>query len=230
MIELEGATRTFTRGTEEIPVLRSVDLHVAAGESVAVVGRSGSGKSTLMNVLGLLDRPTAGRYRLAGQPVEDLSEADRTSLRSQTLGFVFQAFHLIESRSVRANIELGLVHARVPRRQRRELVDRALGRVGLEHRADFPAANLSGGEKQRAAVARAIAGSKRLLLCDEPTGNLDSATSRSIVDLLLEQARTGLAVVIVTHDLAVADRCDRVLSLQDGVLRERPAAHPTHPC
>ena len=218
MIKLESITRYFDTGSEIVPVLRNIDLRIDAGESIAIVGESGSGKSTLMNVLGLLDRPSSGRYTIDGRAVDDLEEDERTQLRSRMFGFVFQAFHLIEQRSVRANVEVGLIHSHVPRRDRRDAVDAALARVGLEHRADFNAATLSGGEKQRVAVARAVAGNKQVLLCDEPTGNLDTATSRSVVDLLVELNRSGLTLVVVTHDPLVAQRCSRVVSMRDGIV------------
>jgi putative ABC transport system ATP-binding protein len=212
-VELEGIERRFAGG---VVALDGIDLRVDAGEYVSIVGASGSGKSTLLNIVGLLDRPTAGRYVLDGVDTADLGERERAGLRSRALGFVFQAFHLLPYRNVRENVALALLYAAVPPAERVKRADTALDRVGLAHRLDFFPATLSGGERQRVAIARALVTGPSLLLCDEPTGNLDSGTTGTILDLLDELHGDGLTIVVITHDDLVSRRAQRVVHLSDG--------------
>lgn len=223
MIVLSDLGKSVSTGGVDVEILRHIDFHVEEGELLGVVGPSGSGKSTLLNVIGLLDRPTSGRYQLDGRDVSGLSKRELDALRSRVFGFVFQAFHLLETRTVADNVEIGLLHAGVPRRERSRLVADAVAAVALTHRVQFTARTLSGGEKQRVAIARALAGSKRVVLCDEPTGNLDSQSSRAIVDLLVGLHDIGLTVVIVTHDSQVVARCTRVVEMNDGQVHYEPS-------
>ncbi len=214
-------------GLVPVEALRPTDLTIGRGDHVAITGPSGSGKSTLLNVLGLIDVPTAGRYLVGGVDTALLGEADRTALRARFFGFVFQAFHLVAGRTVVENVELGMLYTRLGRRERRRRVDEALERVELGHRAGAVPATLSGGERQRVAIARAVAGRPEVLLCDEPTGNLDSTTSTAVLDLIDElKATVGLTVIMVTHDPVVAARAGRLLSVHDGMVVELAPAAP----
>ena len=231
IIRLEQVTKSYPT---EPPVvaLDSVDLVVSRGEQLAVVGPSGSGKSTLLNVIGCLDRPTSGTYCLDGVEVGTLGDRELARLRCERIGFVFQSFHLLEHRSVVDNVALGQLYdrrhapsgGRLSRRVRRERAAELLERVGLGHRLDFRPNKLSGGERQRVAIARALMGSPGLLLCDEPTGNLDSSNTGSILDLFTELRSSGLTLVIITHDLEVARRGTRQVVISDGQLREPQGA------
>ncbi|WP_374192027.1 ABC transporter ATP-binding protein [Streptomyces clavuligerus] len=223
VVELSGCGRTFS-GTPPVVALRPADLGVAHGDYVAVVGPSGSGKSTLLNVLGLLDRPTSGTYTLAGRDTADLDERERTALRGHRIGFVFQAFHLLPHRTALENVALARLYV-TPRGPSREAAAAAaLHRVGLSHRLHALPTVLSGGERQRVAVARALVNTPDLLLCDEPTGNLDSVTAASVMDLLEELNTSGVTVVVITHDPAVAARARRIVTMLDGHLTEAEAA------
>ncbi len=219
IIEVQGVGRRF--GIDP-PVHALVDVHldVRAGDWVSIAGPSGSGKSTLLNVLGLLDVPTSGSYRLAGSDVRALNDGQRAGLRSREIGFVFQAFHLIAFRTVLENVMLGDVYRKGPRRNRGDRGRAALERVGLGHRENFLPTRLSGGERQRAAIARGIIGSPSVLLCDEPTGNLDSVTTASVLDLFAELNRSGLTIVMITHEADVAARAHRRVRIVDGRLTE----------
>lgn len=219
VVELEGVSRTFP-GSPPVEAVKDANLTIADGDYVAIAGPSGSGKSTLLHILGCLDAPTAGNYRLLGLDVGDLSDGLRTALRGTEIGFVFQAFHLLPYRTVLENVMTGLVYNRTPRRQRRERAGEALQRVGLGHRMDFTPRQLSGGERQRVAIARAIAPQPSLLLCDEPTGNLDSKTTASILDLFDELRSDGLTLVVITHEASVSERAERRIDITDGVLVE----------
>jgi putative ABC transport system ATP-binding protein len=218
LLELRGVARTYP-GPTPVDALRGCDLVVEAGELLAIVGPSGSGKSTLLHLLGLLDRPTAGELLLRGRPTSTLSEAERCGLRAHELGFVFQSFHLLEHRSAVENVELGLLHQRVPRRERRQRALHVIDQVGLRHRRWAAPSHLSGGERQRVAVARAVVRRPSLVLCDEPTGNLDAASGEQVLRLLEELHSSGLTVVVITHDLGVAARASRTVELRDGRLR-----------
>lgn len=203
-------------GTPPVDALRGVSLHIGPGEFVAIQGSSGSGKSTLLNVVALLDRPDRGEYLIDGEPVLGLSEKGRAAIRSRLFGFVFQGFHLLDSRPVVDSVELGLFYRAVPARRRRDRALAALTDVGLAHRAHDQARLLSGGERQRVAVARALAVGAPLIMADEPTGNLDSTNGAAVVDLLASLVTAGRTVVLVTHDPVVAARAHRRVVLQDG--------------
>ncbi|MFZ5850235.1 MAG: ABC transporter ATP-binding protein [Actinomycetota bacterium] len=198
--------------------LRSVDLDVLSGELMTISGPSGSGKSTLLNILGLLDRPTSGRFELLGLDMSRSTDKARSDVRAQSLGFVFQAFHLMGRRSVVENVMLGGLYRGLPRRERVDRSRAAIDRVGLTHRLGARAATLSGGERQRVAIARALVGDPPILLCDEPTGNLDSTNSTAIADLLKGFYAQGIALVIVTHDPVVAALGGRRVAVRDGVV------------
>jgi len=216
-VELRGVSRSY--GTDPpVVALRDVDLEVRDGEWLAIVGPSGSGKSTLLNILGCLDRQTEGTYLLHGVDVCALSDRQRAGFRSWNIGFVFQSFHLLSHRTVIENVMLAEVYGRRPRKNRRERARKALAAVGLEDRIEFLPTRLSGGERQRVAIARALVAQPRLLLCDEPTGNLDSATTRSILDLLAELHYDGLTIVMITHEPDVAARAERQVRIVDGHL------------
>lgn len=222
IVHLEAVTRTFAM-QPPVHALRGVDLTIEEGDYVAIEGRSGSGKSTLLNVLGLLDTPTSGRYRLDGADVLARSDGERAGLRARRIGFVFQSFHLMPHRNVLENVMLSGVYSRMPRRERSQRADAVLRRVGMAHRASFAPTQLSGGERQRVAIARALLTHPRLLLCDEPTGNLDSRNTASILDLFDELAEDGLTLVVITHDQLVSRRARRRLVMVDGVLSEQSA-------
>lgn len=222
IVVLEGVRRTFAT---EPPVhaLRGIDLTIEDGDYAAIEGRSGSGKSTLLNVLGLLDTPTSGGYRLDGTDVLARSDGERAALRARRIGFVFQSFHLMPHRNVLENVMLAGVYSRMPRAKRSERAEVVLRRVGMAHRASFSPTQLSGGERQRVAIARALLTHPRLLLCDEPTGNLDSRNTATILDLFDELAADGLTLIVITHDELVSRRARRRLVMVDGVLSEQPA-------
>lgn len=217
ILELDGVSRTFP-GVVPVEALRRCDLCISPGQLITVSGPSGSGKSTLLNVAGLLDRPTEGRVVVQGTDTTELGEGERAALRGRHIGFVFQAFHLMMRRSVVDNVSLAGLYQGVPADERAERARRAVDVVGLSHRADAPASLLSGGERQRVAIARAIAGEPGILLCDEPTGNLDTENSASIVELLRTLNADGAAIVIITHDRDIAAIGEVRLRIQDGVV------------
>ncbi len=216
MIELSRVERIYRVGDEEVHALRAVDLAIAAGEHVAIMGPSGSGKSTLLNILGALDRPTAGTYRLDGLDVGALGEDRLPEIRRHQIGFVFQSFHLVPRLTAAGNVELPMVFAGLPRRERLERTGRALAAVGLTARASHRPDQLSGGERQRVAIARAIVMGPKILLADEPTGNLDSASGGEVVRLLERMNGEGLTLIVVTHDPAIGSRARRRIRLADG--------------
>ncbi|HOC13049.1 MAG TPA: ABC transporter ATP-binding protein [Propionicimonas sp.] len=219
LVELVDLTRAFP-GPPEVQALKDVNLNIAAADYVSIVGPSGSGKSTMLNILGLLDRPSVGEYRLAGTPTRDLTEDDRAAVRARVVGFVFQAFHLLPNRSVLDNVLLPMLYSGVPRAEREDRARTALSRVGLAHRVNFLPGTLSGGERQRVAVARAVVSGPQLLLADEPTGNLDQGTSGEVMSLFEELHADGLTLVVITHDAAVAKRATRRIRILDGRLTE----------
>ena len=220
VIELDEIRKTYRSGVIEFEALRGVDVTIREGEYVAVVGPSGSGKSTLMNLLGCLDTPTSGAYRLAGEDVSTMSETQLAEVRNRRIGFVFQQFHLLASKSAWRNVELPLVYAGVPRAERRERARAALTRVGLGERLDIRPGELSGGQQQRVAVARALVTEPSLILADEPTGNLDSSSSADVMGLLDELHDAGRTIVLITHDLQVAERAQRNLVIRDGQITD----------
>jgi putative ABC transport system ATP-binding protein len=223
IIELDGVYRTYP-GPPSVEALRPVDLVVDAGDFVTIAGPSGSGKSTLLNLLGFLDRPSGGRYLLDGADVAALTDAERAAIRGRHVGFVFQAFHLLGHRTVLENVVLAQLYNRTPRRERVPAAVAALERVGLGHRMHALPTTLSGGERQRVAIARALVCRPRVVLCDEPTGNLDSHTAASVLELLGGLHADGLTILVITHDPAVASRGTRRVTIRDGVLSDDSVA------
>jgi putative ABC transport system ATP-binding protein len=219
LLVLGGVWRTFS-GAPAVDALRAATFDVRSGEMIALVGRSGSGKSTLLNVLGLLDRPSRGTYEVLGVDVAALSEVEATALRSSFFGFVFQKAHLVPHRTARENVEIALIPRGINRAERRRRASDVLDSVGLADRRDALPGTLSGGEAQRVAIARAIAQQPRVLLCDEPTGNLDRATGDQVMELFVDLNRRGLTVVIATHDEAIAGSLPRRLVVTDGVVSD----------
>jgi len=228
LIELDEVTRTYRMGDVDVQALRGVTLSIEEGEFVAIMGSSGSGKSTLMNILGCLDRPTAGTYRLAGREVSGLSRNQLAEVRNRTLGFVFQSFNLLSRTSALENAELPLVYSGTSTRERQQRARQALERVGLGERLDHHPNQLSGGQQQRVAIARALVTSPRVILADEPTGNLDTSTSLEIMALFQELGRSGMTIVLVTHERDIAGHASRVITLRDGKIlsdeRQEPKA------
>jgi putative ABC transport system ATP-binding protein len=218
MIVATGISRSYDLGGVTVPALRGVSLTVDEGDYVAIVGTSGSGKSTLMHLLGALDRPTSGTLLIDGRDVSTLGPAEMAKLRNETIGFVFQSFHLLPRTTARDNVALPLVYRGTGRRERRERAAAMLERVGLAHRVDHRPNQMSGGEQQRVAIARALITSPSVLLADEPTGNLDSATGQQVLTLLEDLNAEGVAVVLVTHDRDVAARARRQITMKDGVI------------
>jgi putative ABC transport system ATP-binding protein len=216
MIELEGISRSFQVGDQPVHALRDLNLRFEDGEYSAITGPSGSGKSTLLNILGLLDRPDTGSYRLDGVETADLHEERRAELRRDRIGFVFQSFHLIPRLSAAENVELPLVLAGMEPHRRRERVGHILDAVGLTDRAHHRPDQLSGGQRQRVAIARATIMEPRLILADEPTGNLDRASSREVIDTLEALNARGLTLLVVTHDTELAARAGRRIRMDDG--------------
>ncbi len=225
---LEGVTKVYHKpGTRvSIPALRGIDLHIHAGDYMAICGPSGSGKSTLMNVLGCMDRPTSGRYILGGQDVSQLSDDELSEIRGTHLGFVFQSFNLIAQLTVLENLEVPLFYQRVGREQRRRRAWQLAEQVDLEDRADHRPMELSGGQQQRVAIARSLVNDPLILLADEPTGNLDSATGRAILDVIDTLHASGRTILVVTHEAEVAARCRRTVVLRDGLIVSDTLNHP----
>jgi putative ABC transport system ATP-binding protein len=224
MIDLKGIRRVFPIGDEQVHALREVSLQVAQGEYVSIMGPSGSGKSTLMNIIGLLDRPSAGVYRLGGEDVTALSDERQSYVRREKIGFVFQFFHLVPRLSAAENVELPLMLAGVPAEDRAPVVSRLLREFGIAQRARHRPAQLSGGERQRVAIARAMIMQPAAILADEPTGNLDQATGKEVIHLLEELNARGVALVLVTHDPALAERARRRVHMLDGRIDSDSAA------
>ena len=219
-IVAEDVTRTYELDGVSVPALRGVSLTVEATDYMAIVGTSGSGKSTLMHLLGGLDRPTSGRLLIGGRDVATLGPAEMARLRNETIGFVFQSFHLLARTTARDNVALPLVYRGAGRRERRAKAAAMLDRVGLAHRLDHRPNQMSGGEQQRVAIARALVTDPSVLLADEPTGNLDTVTGQSVLALLESLNADGVAVVLVTHDREVADRATRQIVMRDGLIAD----------
>jgi len=229
LVRIENLTKVYQAGEAEVRALAGVSLTVEAGEFVSVMGASGSGKSTLMHLIGCLDRPTSGRYLLEGREVSGLNRNALAEIRNRTMGFVFQSFNLLARTSAMENVELPLIYAGVPAAERRRRAVETLRQVGLGDRLEHHPGQMSGGQQQRVAIARALIGAPRLLLADEPTGNLDSRTSREVMALLQGLSRAGLTIVLVTHAPEIAEWTSRVLTLKDGLIvsdERRAAATP----
>lgn len=220
-VDIQGVSQHFMQGDTRIDVLKNIDLKVSYGEVVAILGPSGSGKSTLLNILGLLSTPASGSYLLDGTDTATFNAAQRAEARLDSIGFVFQAFHLIEHKNVYRNVELPLIYRGVPKAERVQRIEDTLALLGLSHRTDAPITTLSGGEKQRVAIARALIGEPALLLCDEPTGSLDEELTREVIDLLRECTGEQQSTIVITHDPLVAEHCDRVLRMHEGQLIEQ---------
>ncbi len=216
LIEVENITRVFHVGGEEVRALRGVSFGITRGEWVAIIGQSGSGKSTMMNVLGCLDTPSSGRYMLNGKDVSRMSDDELAVIRNVEIGFIFQTFQLLPRETALANVELPLVYRGLPARERRERAKAALDKVQLTHRMHHRPNELSGGQRQRVAIARALVSEPSMLLADEPTGNLDSATGEEIVRLFEQLHQAGHTLVLVTHEPKLAARCPRAIRLSDG--------------
>jgi putative ABC transport system ATP-binding protein len=225
VIRTEGLRKEYVLGSEVVRALRGVDLVVERNEYVAIMGPSGSGKSTLMNLIGCLDTPTAGEYWLNGQAVSGMSDDELARIRNREIGFVFQTFNLLPRATALHNVELPLIYAGVPARERRERAAHALERVGLAQRMDHKPNELSGGQRQRVAVARALINHPAILLADEPTGNLDSRTSQDIMALFDELHAEGQTLILVTHEHDIAAYAQRIITLRDGLIESdvRPA-------
>lgn len=225
IIEIEQVVKTYSAGTEaEVVALRGIDMTVAKGEFLAIMGPSGSGKSTLMNIIGCLDVPSSGRYRIDGVDVATLNATGRAKLRLDKLGFVFQGFHLLTRMTALENVMLPLAYAGVPRAERERRAEAALAEVGLAQRARHRPSELSGGQQQRVAIARALINRPPVLLADEPTGALDTRTGQEIMALFERLKLAGHTVVLITHEAEIAAHADRVVHIRDGVLEEEASA------
>jgi len=222
-IRFEDVWKIYRMGNIEFPALRGVTLHIKSGEFVAVVGPSGSGKSTLLHIAGALDRPTKGKVFIDGVDISMLNDAELSTLRNRTIGFVFQAYNLIPRLTAKQNVELPLMLRGVPPDEREKLAIRALDLVGLASKYNNKPTELSGGEQQRVAIARAIVTSPKILLCDEPTGNLDSKSAEGVMNAIKDiNKRYGSTVVVVTHNMEIAGSADRIIRLRDGMVYEKP--------
>ena len=216
LVQVTDICKVYNPGENEVRALDHVSLTIHEGEYVAIIGQSGSGKSTLMNMLGCLDTPTSGTYLLHGTDVSNMSDDEQSDVRNKEIGFIFQGFNLIQSLTAYENVELPLIYRKVSRSKRKELSTAALEKVGLGHRMDHKPGELSGGQQQRVAIARAIAQAPPILLADEPTGNLDSASSRDIMNVIKGLYEEGRTVIIITHDPGIAAQASRIITISDG--------------
>lgn len=216
LIEIRNMCKIYNPGENEVRALDHVDLQIDRHEFVAIIGQSGSGKSTLMNMLGCLDVPTSGTYYLNGQDVSHLTDDELSDIRNREIGFIFQGFNLIANMTALENVELPLTYRGVPKKEREELSRTALKKVGLEKRMDHKPSEMSGGQQQRVAIARAIAQAPPVILADEPTGNLDSGSTKEIMGILKELHKEGRTVILITHDNEIAARAKRIIRIMDG--------------
>lgn len=216
MITLTGITKQYQMGDQTVHALQGVDLHIERNELVAFIGASGSGKSTMMNIVGCLDRPSAGTYFLNGKDVATMASDDLAQVRNEEIGFIFQSFHLLPRHTALDNVAQPLIYRGIPPSERKRMAREALEHVGLGERMHHRPNELSGGQRQRVAIARALVGKPSILLADEPTGNLDSATTREIMALIKDVHQNGQTVVMVTHEPDIAEQCQRIVRLQDG--------------
>ncbi|MEL7536998.1 MAG: ABC transporter ATP-binding protein [Pseudomonadota bacterium] len=216
MIEMHDLNKVYRTGNVETTALRSINLEINAGEFIAIMGPSGCGKSTLLNVMGMLDTPTSGRYGFMGEDVANYGEAKLADIRKRNIGFIFQSFNLVDELTVLENVALPLLYQKMPNRERRELAESVLERMGIAHRANHRPQQLSGGQQQRVAVARAVITQPGLILADEPTGNLDTGNGEEVLDLLNQLNADGTTVVMVTHDPSHSDHASRVVHMLDG--------------
>lgn len=221
MLKLKDIHKSYQQGSQEFPILKGIDLHVKEGDFLAIMGPSGSGKSTLMNIIGCLDKASAGSYHIEGTDVSDLSDNQLSDLRNQKIGFVFQNFNLMPKLTACQNVELPLTYMKVPKKERRERALEMLRLVGLEERSDFKPMELSGGQKQRVAIARALVTNPSFILGDEPTGALDTKTSVQIMELFKQFNEQGKTIVIITHEPEVAQLCKQTVVLRDGNIETR---------
>ena len=218
MLELENITKVYKAGQTEVPALRGISCRIESGEMVSIIGPSGSGKSTLMNIIGCLDKPTSGRYRLDGTEVSELNDDQLAEIRNKKIGFVFQSFHLLSRTTALANVELPLIYNGASNRRQRAL--QVLESVGLAHRVTHRPSELAGGEQQRVAIARALVNNPSLILADEPTGNLDTRTSQEIMSIFKKLNEQGMTIVLVTHEPDIAAYTQRTIKLRDGQIEE----------
>lgn len=216
LVDVQDICKVYNPGENEVRALDHVSVQIHEKEFVAIIGQSGSGKSTLMNMLGCLDVPTSGTYMLHGKDVSNMSDDELSDIRNQEIGFIFQGFNLIQNLTALENVELPLIYRGVSKKERMELSKEALKKVGLENRMDHKPAEMSGGQQQRVAIARAIAQAPPIILADEPTGNLDSASSKEIMGILRELHEDGRTVIIITHDNEIAAQAKRVIKIMDG--------------
>ncbi|MCR5675130.1 MAG: ABC transporter ATP-binding protein [Lachnospiraceae bacterium] len=216
LVDVIDVSKIYNPGENEVRALDHVNLSIDTGEFVAIIGQSGSGKSTLMNMLGCLDTPTSGTYMLHGMDVSHMTDNEQSDVRNREIGFIFQGFNLIQSLTAQENVELPLIYRGVPKKERQELAVTALQRVGLGKRMDHRPTEMSGGQQQRVAIARAIAQAPPILLADEPTGNLDSGSSREIIEIIKNLHKEGRTVILITHDPGIAKQAKRIVTISDG--------------
>ncbi|MBQ5734715.1 MAG: ABC transporter ATP-binding protein [Lachnospiraceae bacterium] len=218
MLELRNIYKNYQQGKMEVPVLKDISLQVEEGEYVAIMGPSGSGKTTLMNIIGCLDKPSSGIYKLAGENILDYKDKQMSEVRLNSIGFVFQSFNLMQRQSAVENVALPLLYAGVPKKERRRIATAALERVGLGERIDFKPTQMSGGQNQRVAIARAIVNNPKIILADEPTGALDSKSGEQVMELFHKLNEEGATIVMITHERDIAEHAGRILHIKDGEL------------